>query len=87
MEESILDLFEPCIIERLGNAYNRNEGYKKAIEEETRLFTCLQKNLTEDQLALVNEYGSAVSKTLGICEKLAYSQGMRDLTAILYLEN
>ena len=86
MGESILELFEPCIIERLGDAYNRNDRYKKAIENETRLFTQLQKSLTEDQFKMVIEYNSAVSKTLGICEKLAYRQGMRDVAAILYLE-
>ena len=87
MGEIILELFEPCVIERLGDAYNRNDRYKKAIEDETILFTQLQKSLTDEQLKMVMEYNNAVSKTLGICEKLAYRQGMRDFAAILYLDN
>lgn len=84
MEKNILETSQPNIIERLGEAYSRNGNYKAALEKEKALAGRLKESLTEEQMAIVEEYHTAISSTMGICELLAYRQGMRDMADILY---
>lgn len=83
MDNGIMGAFEPYISEQLGEIYNRNYDYKEAIISEYEIFERLQKDLTEEQKQTLEEYQEATSHTCGICEKLAYRQGMRDMVFLL----
>ena len=41
------------------------------------------KPFTGEQMDVVEEYYTAISSTMGICELLAYKQGMKDMASIL----
>ncbi len=86
MNKNILDEFQPAIIERLGEVYNCSSEYKGDIKKEVELFTQLQNILTKEQMNIVEDYQKAVCATMGVCELLAYRQGMRDLVTILGVE-
>ena len=83
MNETFFDEFQSSIIERLGKVYDCNSEYKKGIEKEIELFNQLKKSFTKEQMNMVEDYQKAVYTTLGVCELLAYKQGMRDLAIIL----
>ena len=83
MEKNILKAFQPNIVERLGEVYWRDNGYRAALEREKEAAERLKETLTEEQMAMVEQYHSAISATMGICELLAYRQGMKDMASIL----
>ena len=87
MEKNFFDAIQPNLIERLGKFYNRDCEYKQALKKETELFKQLEESLSGEQLQAVKNYQDAVCRTWGICEMLAYKQGMRDLAAILGIES
>ena len=83
MEKNILKAFQPNIVERLGEVYWRDNGYREAFEKEKEPAERLKEIFTEEQMAMVEQYHSAISATMGICELLAYRQGMKDMVSIL----
>ena len=83
MEKNILEAFQPNIVERLGEVYWRDNGYREAFEKEKELAERLKEIFTEEQMAMVEQYHPAISATMGICELLAYRQGMKDMASIL----
>ena len=83
MEKDILEAFQPNIIERLGEIYWQDDSYRAAIEKEKELAERLKETLTGEQMAIVEEYHTAISSTMGICELLAYRQGLKDMAFIL----
>ena len=83
MEKNIFEAFRPDIMERLGECYSQDDCYKEGIRREAEILKRLEESLTEEQMALVEEYHSSLSATMGICEILAYRQGMRDMAEIL----
>lgn len=84
MEKNIFKAFQPDIMERLGEAYCQNSEYKKSLKREEELSGQLEESLNSGQAVLMKEYYASISATVGICELLAYRQGMRDMTDILY---
>lgn len=78
MEKNILEAFQHNIMERLGD-----DGYRAALEREKEAAERLKETLTEEQMAMVEQYHSAISATMGICELLAYRQVMKDMVSIL----
>ena len=83
MEKNILESFQPNIMERLGKVYWRDKSYRAAFEREKEATERLKETLTEEQMAMVEQYHAAISFTMGICELLAYKQGMKDMASIL----
>lgn len=83
MEKKILEAFQPNIIERLGKVYWRDNSYRAAFEKEKEVAKRLRETFTEEQMAMVEQYYTAISSTMGICELLAYKQGMKDMASIL----
>ena len=75
------------IIERLGLFYNRDAEYTQALKEETELSKQLEEVLPEDTMQLFKEYQNTVYKTWGICEMIAYRQGMRDIMSLLGIKS
>lgn len=84
MEKNIFKALQRDLMERLGECYCQDEGYKRSIRREAELSKRMKGSLSEEQAALAEEYHSAVSATMCICELLAYRQGMRDMADILY---
>ena len=68
---------------KAGEIYWRDDGYREAIEREKEAAERLKETLTEEQMAMVEQYHIAISATMGICELLAYKQGMKDMVSIL----
>lgn len=87
MGKNILEVFEPCLMDHLGEVYSQNLEYRQNIAKEAQLAEGLEKNFTEEQMEQLKEYYGAVCSTTSICEFLAYRQGMRDLAAILGIES
>ncbi len=83
MEKNILETFQPNIMERLGEIYWRDDRYRKTLEREKEAAERLKETFTEEQMAMVEQYHIAISSTMGICELLAYKQGMKDMASIL----
>ena len=83
MEKDILEAFQPNIMERLGKIYWQNDSYRAAFEKEKELAERLRETFTVEQMDVVEEYYTAISSTMGICELLAYKQGMKDMASIL----
>lgn len=79
MEESILEEFMPYLVDRLGRVYNQDKEYQKAVEKESRIYEELKEGLTEEQRSQLDEYFAATREMAGICEKLSYQQGIKDL--------
>ena len=87
MDSGFFNEMQPNLSERLGRFYSRDCEYKEALERETELFSELVKDLSDDQLQRIKYYQNAVSATWGICEMIAYRQGMRDMVALTGIEN
>lgn len=87
MKDNILNEMHPLINERLGRFYNRDSDYKQALENETGLFKELEKTLSKEQFEVVKNYQIAVCSTWGICEMIAYRQGMKDMAALIGIDN
>lgn len=84
MAENIFDALMPCLIERLGRIYNRDDEYQQDINREMEIFNHLAESLTGEQKKQLEEYQTATCATAGVCEILAYKQGMRDLATIMF---
>lgn len=87
MNTEFLNEMQPNLSERLGRFYSRDCEYKEALEKENGIFLKLEESLSEGQLQMVKDYQNAVSRTWGICEMIAYRQGMRDMAALIGIEN
>ena len=87
MDIDFLNEIQPIITERLGRFYNQDYEYKNALNKENKSFKRLEEILPENQLQIAKDYQSAICSTLGICEMIAYRQGMRDMAALLGIEN
>lgn len=83
MEKNILEAFQPNIVERLGEVYWRDDGYRAAFEKEKELANRVRETFSGEQMDIVEQYHIAISATMGICELLAYRQGMKDMVSIL----
>ncbi len=83
MNNNFFNEMQPTIIERLGNIYNQNSEYQQALKNEAKLFEKIEGDFSEVQIQTVKSYYNLAYTTWGICEMLAYRQGMRDMAAIL----
>ena len=56
MESNIPETLQAGILERLGEVYSRNGIYREALAREKEAAECLKETLTEEQMAMVEEY-------------------------------
>lgn len=87
MKDNLLTEMQPLINERLGRFYNRDTEYKQAIKNESELFKELEETLSKEQLERVKNYQLAICSTWGICEMIAYKQGMKDMATLIGIDN
>lgn len=83
MADNFFDAIQPCLMERLGGIYNSDNGYKECVGMETKAFARLEESITGSQMEMVKDYRNAIYATFGVCEVLAYRQGMRDFAEIV----
>ena len=79
MDKGILEELMPFVTERLGRTFERDKEYKQAIAKENEIYEQLKQGLTTQKEEQLAEYFMAVKTTEGICEKLSYQQGVRDM--------
>ena len=82
MDGDILEDLMPYLTDRLSRAYNKNSEYRQAVENESRIYEQLKEGLTDEQRRQLEGYFSATKETAGVCEKLAYQQGIKDLFSV-----
>lgn len=87
MKTEFLNDMQPNLTERLGRFYCQDCEYKEALKREDELFDRLEKSFSEDQMQIIRDYQNAVYATWGVCETIAYRQGMRDMAALIGIEN
>lgn len=86
MKEDFWEEFDTCFTEHLGKILNRNDEYKKAVEQERRLFDHFRDSLTDEQKSQLDEYYYAICDSVSLAEKIAYRHGAKDLMIYLFLD-
>lgn len=85
MRENFFEAMQSGIVERLGKIYNEDDEYLKKLDRENELEKQMEDVLPRKYRKVVEEYHDAVCASWGVCELLAYQQGMRDLADMLQI--
>lgn len=76
-------IVNPFVTEKLGEIYQKDEEYQKRRKEEDLIFESLSEELTFEQAEKLEQYFAATIATAARKETLTYTQGMKDLFALL----
>lgn len=80
MQESDVEkLVNPCVMEKLGEVYQKDGRYLKLLKDEELRYEKLYRGLTEGKAEELKQYFEAVIATAARKEKLTYIQGMKDM--------
>lgn len=83
-EKSVLNiLIDNCTNERLDAIVLANEDYKEIKKQASNSFQALLDSLTPEQGRLFNTYTINENELSALYAKLAYEQGLRDITELL----
>ncbi len=83
MKKDIFELFAPCISDHLQETVYQNDEYRKSVQESAKILEQLRKRLEPEGEKLLDDYFIAEGHTAALCEELVYTQGMKDLLALL----
>ena len=84
MEESVLELITQVLTEnRITDKVYQSEEYKRAKEEEGKVYNTLISDLNEEQKQRLDDFIGSTTWSAAIWEKMAYQQGMRDFLELL----
>lgn len=84
MEESVLELITQVLTEdRIIDKVHQSEEYKRARDEEGKIYDILISDLTEQQKQRLDDFIECKTWSEAIWEKVAYQQGMRDFLKLL----
>lgn len=84
MEESVLELITQALTEnRITNKVYQSEEYKRAKEEEGKVYNTLISDLNEEQKQRLDDFIGSTTWSAAIWERMAYQQGMRDFLELL----
>lgn len=84
MEESVLELITQALIEnRITDKVYQSEEYKRAKEEEGKVYNTLISDLNEEQKQRLDDFIGSTTWSAAIWERMAYQQGMRDFLELL----
>lgn len=84
MEDSVLELITQALTEnRITDKVQQTDEYKRAKEEERKVYDLLNSNLNEEQKQLLDDFIDSTTCSAAIWEKMAYQQGMRDFLEML----
>ncbi|MCI9298727.1 MAG: hypothetical protein HFI10_14980 [Lachnospiraceae bacterium] len=87
MRKNYFEEMQTCIMERLGKIYNEDDEYLRKLDRENELERQMENVLPRKYRKVVEEYHDAVCDSWGVCEMLAYQQGMRDLADMLRIKS
>ncbi|MDE7313671.1 MAG: hypothetical protein K2N87_18945 [Eubacterium sp.] len=76
---NVEQLVSECVIEKLGEIYQKDEEYKRLLKEEEFIYEKLSNKLMEEQTEELKHYLEAVNATSARRDRLAYIQGMKDM--------
>ncbi len=76
-------LLNPFVVDRLADIYTKDEEYQNRLKEEDLIYQKLLDKLTDEQAEELEQYFVATTKTAARKETLTYTQGMKDLLALL----
>lgn len=78
MEESVLELITQALTEdRIIDKVHQSEEYKRARDEEGKIYDILISDLTEQQKQRLDDFIESKTWSEAIWEKVAYQQGER----------
>lgn len=84
MEESVLELITQALTEnRITDKVQESDEYKRAKEEEGKVYDALISDLTEEQKQKLDDFIGSTTWSAAIWEKMAYQQGMKDFLELL----
>jgi hypothetical protein len=84
MEESVLELITQALTEnRITDKVYQSEEYKRAKEEEGKVYNTLISDLNEEQKQRLDDFIGSTTWSAAIWERMAYQQGMRDFLELL----
>ena len=84
MEESVLELITQALTEnQITDKVYQSEEYKRAKEEEGKVYNTLISDLNEEQKQRLDDFIGSTTWSAAIWEKMAYQQGMRDFLELL----
>ena len=84
MEESVLELITQVLTEnRITDKVYQSEEYKRATEEEGKVYNTLISDLNEEQKQRLDDFIGSTTWSAAIWERMAYQQGMRDFLELL----
>ena len=84
MEESVLELITQALTEnRITDKVYQSEEYKRAKEEEGKVYNTLISDLNEEQKQRLDDFIGSTTWSAAIWERMAYKQGMRDFLELL----
>lgn len=77
MEESVLELITQALTEnRITDKVYQSEEYKRAKEEEGKVYNTLISDLNEEQKQRLDDFIGSTTWSAAIWERMAYQQGM-----------
>lgn len=83
-EDNVLELITQALTEcRIIDKVQKTDEYKRAKEEEGKIYDTLISDLTEEQKQKLDDFIGSTTWSAAIWERLAYQQGMRDLLELL----
>ena len=84
MEESVLELITQVLTEnRITDKVYQSEEYKRAKEEEGKVYNTLISDLNEEQKQRLDDFIGSTTWSAAIWERMAYQQRMRDFLELL----
>lgn len=84
MEENVLELITQALTEnRITDKVYQSEEYKRAKEEEGKVYNTLISDLNEEQKQRLDDFIGSTTWSAAIWERMAYQQGMRDFLELL----
>ena len=84
MEESVLELITQALTEnQITDKVYQSEEYKRAKEEEGKVYNTLISDLNEEQKQRLDDFIGSTTWSAAIWERMAYQQGMRDFLELL----
>lgn len=82
-EDFLEQLVNSFVVDRLADVYAKDKEYQKRLKDEDLIYQKLLDELTEEQAEELEQYFVATAATAARKETLTYTQGMKDLLALL----
>ena len=78
-EYDLEEFVNPCVVEKLAAAYEKDETYMKLLKESDLIYDKLLEDLSDEQAELLEQYFEATVATTARRDTLTYIQGMKNM--------